>query len=228
MLGYRGGLASIGGFAPHPGAQCLPDRNVAVGGLVTLKPSALLWTPEASRAAAVPTLDPTDPWALRLLPQDVPSGFYLGQFVNLCDYLPALGRHRAYLLRFATGARGLALDIVTHGTAAARGAFRKVDRVVAQLPWVTKVQRVRELQATARIGDETRVFTIRVQDYACGDLDLAAGDFGDLNCTTVQYSASVVVWRHGSVIGMVVTNTGRSHAMELARKLLARSEHPSD
>jgi hypothetical protein len=236
MIGFHGGLAAVGGFALHPGPTCLPEPGVATGGLVTPKPSVLLWSPHASQTTPALTLDPSDPRALRLLPQDFPSDFfgplgphpYQGQYVNLCGFLPALGRHRAYLVRFDSGARGLALDIVTQRTAAAEAAFAQVERLVATLPWVTKVQRLRELQGTARVGDETRVFTIHVKDYECGDLERTAGVFGDLECTTVYYSASVVVWRHGQVIGMVVANQGRSFAMKLARELLVRSEHPSD
>ena len=237
MIGFHGGLAAGGLFAPHPGAACLSDPHVATGGLVTPNPSVFLWTPHTSQTAPAPTLGPFDPWALRLLPQDFPAHYlfpfgphpYQGQYVNLCWYLPALGPHRAYVLQFGSdGVRGLALDILTQRTAAAEAAFGQVDRLVAALPWVTKVQRLRELQGTARIGDATRVFIVHVKDYVCGDLDRTAGDFGDLDCTTVYYSASVVVWRHGRVIGMVVTDEGRSFAMELARKLLVRSEHPSD
>lgn len=99
---------------------------------------------------------------------------------------------------------------------------------MAQLPWVTKVQRTSELQSTVRIGDETRVSTINVQEDECGDLDRTAGDDSDAQCTTTYYSASSVVWRHGRIIGMVVTDQGQTFALELARSLLVRSQHPSD
>ncbi|HEX8918936.1 MAG TPA: hypothetical protein VF898_10570, partial [Chloroflexota bacterium] len=150
MIGFHGGLVAIGGFAVHPRAQCVLEPGLATGGLVTLKPSVLFWTPNASRTAPAPTLDPTDPRAFRLLPQDFPPAFffpqgphsYQGQYIDLCGYLSALGRHRAYLLQFDTGARDLALDMVTQKTAAAQAAFRQIDRLVAQVPWVTAVEPV--------------------------------------------------------------------------------------
>jgi hypothetical protein len=237
MIGFHGGLAAGGLFAPHPGAACRSAPHVAPGGLVVPNASVFLWTPPASQTAPAPTLDPFDPWALRLLPQDFPAHYlfpfgphpYLGQYVNLCGSLPALGRHRAYLLQFGSdGVRGLALDIVTQHTAAAEAAFGQVDQLIGQLPWVTKVQSMSEFQATARLGDATRVFLVHVKDYVCGDLERTVGDFGDRDCTTVYYSASAVVWRQGRVIGMVVTDEGRSLARQLARKLLARVRQPSD
>jgi hypothetical protein len=113
-------------------------------------------------------------------------------------------------------------------------AFRRADRLVAQVPWETAVepaitvQRMRELRAAAHIGNQTRVFTMHVKDYECGDLDRTAGNPGTLDCATTYYDTDVVVWRRGRVIGLVVTDKGRSFAVELARKMLTRSEHPSD
>jgi hypothetical protein len=242
MIAYGGALVAIGGYASHPRAQCVRATGSASGSFVIPDPSAFLWTPDASQTAPAPALDPTDPWALRLLPKDFPSGFfgpsqppfYQGQFVNLCAYLPALGRHRAYLLSFDTGARGLALDIVTQRTAAAKAAFRQVDHLITQAPWTgalepaVTVQRTRELRTSTRIGDQTRAFTIHVKDYECGDLLREAGIIRTLDCATSYYDADVVAWRHGRVIGVVVADESRSFATELARNLLARSEHPTD
>ncbi|GAC1445500.1 MAG: hypothetical protein NVSMB52_06770 [Chloroflexota bacterium] len=109
ISGFHGGLAAIGSLALHPpGPACLSAPGAAKGGLVVTTPTTFFWTPQASQTASAPTVDPLDPRALRLLPQDFPSGYlfpagshdYQGQYVNLCGSLPALGRHRAYLAQF--------------------------------------------------------------------------------------------------------------------------------
>jgi hypothetical protein len=86
MIGFRGGLAAIGGYTPHPGPQCLGGPSTATGGSGPPQASVLLCSPEASQTAPAPALDRTDPRALSLLPQDVPTVFaggHLGRYVNL-------------------------------------------------------------------------------------------------------------------------------------------------
>jgi hypothetical protein len=238
MTAFRGGLALTAQFAAHPGPQCLADTNAAAGFSETFQPEALLWSPRASRTAPVTNANPTDPWALRLLPEDFPAEYfqryqgYGGNFVNLCGPLPALGRHRAYVLQVGPAGNGIgrALNIVTQTTAAAQAAFRQVNRLVAKLPWVTKVTKMHEAPATVRIGDQTRVFHIHVKDVICSDLARWVDSPVHQGCTTTtyRYPADVVVWRHGRVIGMVVTSEGMSFATKLARTQLTRSGHPSD
>jgi hypothetical protein len=100
-------------------------------------------------------------------------------------------------VQYSSGVQGLMVDIVMQHTAAAKAGFHQIDRLIAKLPWVTKVKWVRERPATAHIGQATRLFTNKAVDQECGDLGHMTRDDGR-TCTTDRYTADVVV------IGMVV------------------------
>jgi hypothetical protein len=102
----------------------------------------------------------------------------------------------------------MAVSIVTQSVSAGRAAFRQVGRLVI-VPDVT-LKRKRELPAGVRIGEETRVFRLRVLE-------------SEYRTVHVQFA---VAWRKGPVIGAVVV--GDLHdAVLLAKRQLTHLEHPA-
>jgi hypothetical protein len=234
VVGFRDGVAAVGSFALHPKPACQPVSTF--GDVQRFTPATFLWTPEQSTASPPPQIDWSDPRTLNLQPEDLPPSFppaffhpdWSGIYVNLCGQLPALGRHRAYLLYFAADIGGEALTVVAASSSAAKAAFRHVARLIFG-------DRKVELREHVRIGDETRAFRLRQPSQQCAN---------DQGCRTFA-----VVWRHGRVIGGVLSTrflapctnaplhppwsipeckvAGLTLDIQLAQKQLAHLQHPS-
>ncbi|HZU12302.1 MAG TPA: hypothetical protein VFB58_05640 [Chloroflexota bacterium] len=251
---FRDGVAAVGSFAVHPQPACLGPGAARGFDLRRFADATFLWSQGQSRAAPPPRIDQSDPRILKLLPQDLPSslrpsqGSYRGAYVNLCADDPALGRHRAYLLMFGQGLRGLALSADTEsGSAPAADAFQHASQLVAALGSLTAEETVtdtilsmREVPVPLRIGQETRLFTLKVKEQIC---DAAEGAVSVLQCGSIRYTTSVVVWRQARVIGVVASGPvkapcspgsrsrcvvgGQNLALRLAQRQLAHLRHPS-
>jgi hypothetical protein len=228
--GFQQGVAAVGTFALHPQPACLRTEDSEVGDLRTFKPAALLWSPTAAESAPPSTNDPSDPRTLRLRPADIYAnsndatasfGAGIGNgfsgYVNLCAADPALGLHRAYRQNFAdpfalgpgTSFGDDALSIVTERASASRSAFKHAGRLLITLD--ATIRHKRELRADVRIGEQTRVFRLRLYTQA------ESSDY--------TYEKDAVAWRKGRVIG-VVTASDRDEAVLLAKRQLAHLEHP--
>jgi hypothetical protein len=251
VTGFKGGVAAVGSFAPHPQPACL--STTTLGDLRTFRPATFLWSPRQSRSAPPPRVDPSDPRTLKLLPADIPpslfhpfsGGPYQGAYVNLCREDPALGQHRAYHLIFASDFYGQALSIVAASVPAAQAAFQQGDQLVFSADPDITILRKPEVPAPVRIGEKTRLFQLQVKEQICDD---AMAFVRDLQCSDEYYQPFAVVWRQGRVIGEVVVGCPLSVppppasgarllappscnapnlATRLAQKQLAHLRHPS-
>jgi hypothetical protein len=217
VTGFQGGVVAVGSFALHPQPACLATLT---GELRTFQPAAFLWSPAVSASAPPPTIDRSDPRTLKLLPPDFSASFhsfswdvssYQGAYMDLCAADPALGPHRAYSSSFPDpgGSFGdTALSIVVASASASRAAFRSAPRLLLV---DGTIQHQREPPARVRVGEETRVFRLRIYTEAEG------ADY--------TYTNFAVAWRKGRVIGVVMAYH-RHEAVLLAERQLAHLKHP--
>jgi hypothetical protein len=208
---FQGSVVAIGSFAGPLQPACLRNREAGLNDLRTFHPAAFLWSPVRSASAHPPTDDLSDPRALTPVPSDGISADGPGAYVNLCGVDPALGLHRAYSLSFVDPAGssypGEILSIITQSPQAASAGFRFVDRLFGL--GLGTVQHKRELSPRVRIGEETRVFQLRLRFWE------------PPNNPFTQFA---VAWRRARMIGVVEAGT-RQEAIMLAERQLALLEH---
>jgi hypothetical protein len=222
VISYRGSLAAIGTFAPHPRPSCLSRQGADQTDLRVFQSAIFLWSPNGS-AQPQAAVNASDPQGSKLLPSDFGQRLntnnvysYRSSYLNFCADTSLLGKHIAYQLAFPLtwqqsgsppGVQGQALTIVAADTAHAQSAFRHASS------WMFAGARPRAVRPRVHLGDETQAYSFNLPS--------------DIAPTGITYKAYVVMWRRGATIGGVFT-LDLSLSGSLAQKQYQRYESRLD